>query len=202
MKKLVILLALLLPVISFAQIDVEQIEDINGYPAFIITHDDHITDLNKTRSLVDSEPLVETPSMMLKSKKRAIWAAKNIKSWWSTKDNPMGGHRGYDRSGSENTATNSGVYIKLQELFEQKDMASFIKEYSTDQFGGFLDYILRKGEGYNNSNGHYVNRIDKKWTECGNAYILFYKPNREIEDSAGNKRNVNGYVIWHYELFQ
>ncbi len=39
MKKLIILLAILLPQLSFAQINVEQIEDINGYPAFIITYD-------------------------------------------------------------------------------------------------------------------------------------------------------------------
>lgn len=52
MKKFIILLALLLPAASFAQINIEQIDDINGYPAFIINYDNHIVDLNETRSLV------------------------------------------------------------------------------------------------------------------------------------------------------
>ena len=203
MKKLIILLALLLPIISFAQINIEQIDDINGYPAFIITYDNHIVKLNKTRSLVGSSPLTETPEMMLKSKERAIWAAKNIESWSVTKDNPMGGHLGYDRSGGENTSSNSGTYIKLAKLAEQKNMVSYISGTVVNQYGGILkSYILKRGDGYNNSQGHYENRTNQKWTECGNTFILFYKPNRTIEDREGNKRKVTGYVIWHYELFQ
>lgn len=203
MKKLFILLALLLPAASFAQINIEQIDDINGYPAFIITYDNHIVDLNETRSLVGAKPLTETSEMMLKSKERAIWAANNIESWSVTKDNPMGGHLGYDRSGGENTSSNSGTYIKLTKLAEQKNMASYISGTIVNQYGGILkSYILERGNGYNNSQGHYETRTSQKWAECGNAFILFYKPGRTIEDREGNKRKVTGYVVWHYELFQ
>lgn len=200
MKKFIILLALLLPVASFAQINIEQIDDINGYPAFIITYDNHIVDLNETRSLVGASPLTETPEMMLKSKKRAIWAAINLKEY---------GHEGVDlfmdrKKASENAASNTGLYINTKSIALADNKVNYIRTQvlgsSRISLKSYITY--RASNSYNNSEGHYEQRIDSKWTECGNAFILFYKPNRTIEDREGNKRNVTGYVVWHYELFQ
>jgi len=210
MKKLVILLALLLPAASFAQINIEQIDDINGYPAFIITYDNHIVDLNETRSLVGAKPLTETPEMMLKSKERAIWAANNLEEY---------GHEGMDlfmdrKKASENAASNYGLYINTKSLVLADNKVNYIRtqvlESSRSSLNSYITY--RASNSYNNSDGHYANRTNtsidtrqltsNQWTECGNALILFYKPGRTIEDREGNKRKVTGYVVWHYELFQ
>lgn len=193
MKKLIILVAIWLPQLSFAQINVEQIEDINGYPAFIITYDNHIVDLNKTRALAGANPLIETEEMVVKAKNRCIWAANNLEDY---------GHQGAELP--ENAGRNGGVHIRLNELLEQEDKSTFIKNTTLNQYNGILkNYItVRKGNGYNNSLLHYKNRVNQKWSEFGNAFILFFKPNRIIEGSEGNKRKVTGYVVWHYELFR
>lgn len=205
MKKLVILLALLLPVVSFAQINIEQIDDINGYPAFIITYDNHIVDLNETRSLVGAKPLTETPEMMLKSKERAIWAANNLEEY---------GHKGIDlfmdrKKATENAASNYGLYINAKSLVLSDDKVSYFRNQVLENSRSSLESSLksyityRASNSYNNSEGHYEQRIDSKWTENGNAFIVFYKPNRTVEDrELGIKRKVTGYVVWHYELFQ
>lgn len=203
MKKLFILLALLLPVVSFAQINIEQIDDINGYPAFIITYDNHVVDLNETRSLVGAKPLTETPEMMLKSKERAIWAANNLEEY---------GHEGIDifmgkdrEKSTENAASNTGLYINTKSLVLADNKVNYIRtqvlESSRSSLKSYITY--RASNGYNDSKGHYEQRIDSKWTENGNAFILFYKPNRTVDDrELGIKRKVTGYVVWHYELFQ
>lgn len=199
MKKLIILLALLLPVVSFAQINIEQIDDINGYPAFIITYDNHVVDLNETRSLVGAKLLTETPEMMLKSKERAIWAANNLEEY---------GHEGMDlfmdrKKATENAASNYGLYINAKSLVLADNKVNYIRTQVLESSRSSLNsYIRRASNGYNDSKGHYEQRIDSKWIECGNAFILFYKPGRTIEDREGNKRKVTGYVVWHYELFQ
>jgi len=202
MKKLIILLALLLPIISFAQINIEQIDDINGYPAFIITYDNHIVKLNKTRSLVGSSPLTETSIMMTKAKERAIWAANNLEEYGHEGINIF---MGKDREkATENAASNYGLYINISDLNLADDKVYYVRDQVLENQRSPLKPYVTYGasDSYNNSKGHYEQRKDSKWSESGNAFILFYKPNRIIKDREGNKRKVSGYVVWHYELFR
>jgi hypothetical protein len=211
MKKLVVLLALLLPVISFAQLDftVEYVKHIKGYPVFAVRVPSHFTKMNQTREYNGSDTLVESDSLNQLALKRGIFAFEYFDY---INDDPMSTDINYHVGAelAENYGANhAGAGLRTSDLKDAD--VDFVKaridpENDYYKSPGFTSMLVNKGERYNNSPGHLENRIDKKHKEYGNCFLVTFIPAKNHDyDPKGEglqRKTIPTMVMIHYEVFK
>jgi hypothetical protein len=207
MKKLIILFAILLPSVSFAQLDftVRYLKHIKGYPVFEVHVPSHFTKMNQTRKENNASPLKETEELNELALQRGIFAFETFDYF----NNPPVSHHLGATTAENYGANHAGAGLRISDLKDAD--VDFVKaridpESDYYKFTGFTSILVNKGERYNNSPGHLENRIDKKHKEYGNCFLVTFIPakNRNY-DPKGKGLQLKIFpsmVMIHYEVFK
>ena len=209
MKKLIILLALLLPVVSFAQLDftVNYVKHIKGYPVFEVRVPSHFTEMNQTRKENNVSALKETVELNELALQRGLFSLEEL-NYFNL--DLIDGHKGSQCA--ENYGYSPEVAgIPIRE-FGSLDV-DFVKErldtnYRISQRGPdrTKKAIIKQGKRYNLSPGHFKNRTNPKWTKYGNCFIVTFIPQKNTNyDPNGEgiqRKTIPTMIVIHYELFE
>ncbi len=209
MKKLTILLALLLPVISFAQLDftVRYVKHIKGYPVYEVRYHGHFLDMNKTRISKGSDPLVETNKLKKIALERGIFAFEHFDYFNNAMDTTISHHEGMLCSENYNSEF-EGAGISPAKL-SSVDL-DFVKSRINSNYRTYTNNkqtpLLETGYDYNNSPGHFSNRINKGHTTYGDCFLVTFIPmaNKDYNPRGEGlqRKTIPTMVAIHYELFQ
>ena len=207
MKKLIILLALLLPIVSFAQLDftVRYLKHIKGYPVFEVRVPSHFTKMNQTRKENNVSALKETVELNELALQRGIFAFETFDYF----NNPLVSHHLGATTAENYGANHAGAGLGTSDLKDAD--VDFVKaridpENDYYKSPGFTSMLVNKGERYNNSPGHLENRIDKKHKEYGNCFLVTFIPAKNHDyDPKGEglqRKTIPTMVMIHYEVFK
>jgi hypothetical protein len=209
MKKLIILLALLLPAVSFAQLDftVNYIKHIKGYPVYEIRYHGHFIEMNNTRTTNGASPLIETEELQKMALKRGIFAFEHFDYFNNSMDTTINHHKGALCAENYNSEF-EGAGISPAKL-SAVDL-EFVKSRINSNYRTYTNNkqtpLLETGEDYNNSPGHFNNRINQKHTTYGDCFLVTFIPmaNKDYNPRGEGlqRKTIPTMVVIHYELFE
>ena len=214
MKKLVNLTALLIliPILGFSQLDftVKYVKHIKGYPVFEVRRHNHFLEMNKTRKDNGALELEESDSLNEVALERGIFALENFDYFNLNNHNGFNPHTGSGTRGENYGDVYQGGGIRVESLggvdedFVKSRINSDSDYYKRNP--EFVSMLYNKGERYNNSEGHFNNRINKKYTEYGNCFLVTFIPvNNPGYDPNGKgiqRKTIPKMVMIHYEVFE
>ena len=211
MKKLIILLALLLPAVSFAQLDftVNYVKHIKGYPVFEVRVPSHFIKMNETRTTNGANPLIETKELKDLALERGIFAFEHFDYFNDNPGDPSISHHEGSKYPENYGSQYEGAGTSNSNL---KDVdVDFVKarmdiSHSYYKNTGFVSMLINKGERYNNSPGHFSNRINQKHTTYGDCFLVTFipvsNPDYNPKGEGIQRKTIPKMVVIHYELFQ
>ncbi len=209
MKKLVISLALLLPVVSFAQLDftVRYVKHIKGYPVFEVRNPNHFKEMNLTRVDNGVTQLTETEKLNELALERGLYSFEEL-DYFDLKI--VDGHRGAQCAENYGYSPElAGIpiseFVNIDENFVKSRLDT---NYRIPHRGQDRTHkaLINQGKRYNASPGHFKNRTNPKWTKYGNCFIVTFipekNPNYDPNGEGIQRKTIPMMVVIHYEVFQ